>query len=168
MGSPSKYAKVDSNPILDEGAPRSIGGIESAVELCDALAIKFYADLSRETYMHEWGIHGGDANPVICTWTLVVCDVDGKPTSISIDLVEGIEPILVGLELKQNADTCNLAESPYIRFKRPTDTYTRTFSIYTAEDRKGNLRLRMEVLPTSEKCISAMLKSTKGDLCCMW
>ena len=154
----------DPNPILDEGAPRSVGGIESAVELCDAIGIPFAPDSPRDQYKHSWGMDSNSAQPIICTWTLVTTDTNNQATAIPFDLMHGKAPLLVGLELKQYANTVNRSKQPHMTFKRPSDTSSRQFSTYVSKDRSGNERLRMEIVPMSNTRIRSMLSSPKSRI----
>lgn len=43
---------VDVNPILDEGAPTSTGGIENAAKLCNMLAMNLNLKPPRSLYHH--------------------------------------------------------------------------------------------------------------------
>jgi len=147
----------DLNPILDEGAPNSTGGIEEATALCDQLGRELTLDPPRAQYMHGWGTNAAEARPVTCTWTLVVRDIRGKPTAIPFDLVSGSSPLIVGLHIKRHSDTINRDEQSFITFQRPSDAEKRTFNTYIAPDATGNDRLRMELIPHERKTTSSFL-----------
>lgn len=134
----------DPNPILDEGAPTSTGGIENAITICDVLGIHLTQDPPRDTYYHGWGENCLDARPIVCSLTLTVQDVTGKPTSFTFDLVHGKSPLILGQDVRQHCNTFNLTEQRYIRIKRPTDDAERyTFTYIIPEDS----RLRLDIAP---------------------
>lgn len=147
----------DPNPIIDEGAPTSTGGIHDATELCNSLGITLELDQPRSRYTHGWGMGCADAKDIICSWHLTVHDSKCTPCTISFDLVEGTSPLIIGLDLKQYANTCNLQCPPYISFKRPTDTKTFFFPTYITTDQQGNKRLRMEITTHQQSSISTMM-----------
>lgn len=57
--------RPDLNPILDEGAPTSTGGMMNAIELCDALGVHFNMEAPRKTYYHSWGTTGENRRIII-------------------------------------------------------------------------------------------------------
>lgn len=82
----------DLNPILDEGAPTSTGGIRNAARLCVALGIALNLDEPRDVYLHGWGDRCADAKIIKYSWTITIQDVNDLPTSFIFDLVDGDSP----------------------------------------------------------------------------
>lgn len=48
-------ASAEPNPIIDNRAPTSTGGIRNAAALCDRMGIPLHVKGQRTTYMHGWG-----------------------------------------------------------------------------------------------------------------
>lgn len=97
------------------------------------------------SYRHGWGSNGADAKDVVARWTLSIADAKKKPTSISFDMVEGEEPLLIGLDVKQYCDTFNRASQTFVKFKRPCDNEERLFFTYISKDEGDNPRIRLEI-----------------------
>lgn len=134
----------DPNPILDEGAPTSTGGIDNAIVLCDVLGITLSLDPPRERYYQGWGEDCLGAKLIVCSWTLTTQDIAGKPTALTFDLVQGKSPLIIGQDIRQYCNTFNLTEQKYIRLKRPTDDAERYLYTYLVP---GDSRLRLDVAP---------------------
>lgn len=139
----------DHNPIIDDGAPKSTGGIESAARLCDMFEVKFEVKPAVSVYYQGWGHDCANPKLVKCTWTLRTQDKDSHPVDIQFDLTDGNAPLIVGIDFLQHADTCNRREPRVMRFLRPCDGGMRTMFTYIAPDIHGNKRLRLEVIPKS-------------------
>lgn len=154
---------LNLNPILDEGAPTSTGGLINAARICDMLGISFSLDPPRSEYLHGWGTECAGARPILCSWDLKVSDAHGKPTTFTFDLVEGESPLILGLDVKRFANTDNLAAPPYIRFKRPQDIDTRVFHTYIEPDHDGNDRIRFEIVPHLGSTVSSLMTTTKNS-----
>lgn len=99
--------RTDLNPILDEGAPTSTGGIEEATAIYDQLGIRLVLDPPRNLYVHSWGATSQDPRSVVCTCNLVVNDRDDLPAVLPFDLVRGSSPFLLGLDEKRYSDNMN-------------------------------------------------------------
>ena len=140
----------DPNPILDEGAPTSTGGIENAITLCDVLGIPFEIDPPRERYYHGWGDQCLGARITICSWTITIHDIHGKPTSFTFDLVSGSSPLILGQEVREYCNTFNLTNQRYIQMRRPHDDAYRYLYTYLVPS-DGRLRLDLAPHPLSTK-----------------
>lgn len=148
--------------MLDEGAPTSTGGVIDAMRLCDALARPLNLRAPREEYSHGWGTNCADAKKIKWSWDLMVEDMDGKPTMLTFDLVEGRSPLIIGLDVKRHADTMNRAETPSIVFRRPCDTSDRSFYTYIAKDGDGNDRIWFEIVPNMGTTSASLMGNTVG------
>lgn len=62
----------DFNPILDEGAPTSTGGIQNAMKLADALGLNFNLQPVSQPYLVGWGDCGANPKKVIFNWTFTI------------------------------------------------------------------------------------------------
>lgn len=153
----SATLRPDLNPILDEGAPTSTGGLLNATQLCDRLGIDMHLEAPQEVYRHGWGHEGSNAKDIIYTWRLTVNDIYEKPTTFSFDLVDGYSPLIVGLDLKQHSDTINRCKRKHIIFQRPYDTSPRTFYTYLSQDEGNNDRLRLNLIAHKNSTYKSLL-----------
>lgn len=145
----STLLQVDLNPILDQGAPKSVGGIHTAAKLSDALEIPFTLEPPRSQYMQGFGSNCADAKPIIGSWSLPIQDIYGKRTHLSFDLVQGDNPLLIGLDTLFGTfhHRINSDSPPFtVRLSKPDDDYVRVFHIYYAEDENKNLRCRLQLI----------------------
>lgn len=140
----------DPNPILDEGAPTSTRGIENANTLCEILGVPLILEPPRERYYQGWGVNCLGAKLVVCSWTLTLHDITGKPTSLTFDLVPGRCPLFPRQDVRSYCNTFNLCKQKYIRMKRPYDKHDRYLYTYVVlED--SRLRLDLALHPLSSK-----------------
>lgn len=133
---------TDANPILDEGAPTSTGRVNNYMSLFMAICIGLKLKPSRAINLHEWGEGCSDSKRIICSWTITMPEIDGRPAKYTFDLVRGRSPFIIGLDLKRNSDTFNLTTPHIIRFKRPMDRTELSFFTYISND-KGGERLNI-------------------------
>ena len=90
----------DPNPILDQGCPRSVGGLESARNLCNLLGIPLKLDpLDFTPFLHGYGERCSDAKITIGVWRLPITDQDGVSTTIPFYIVPGRRILLLGNEV---------------------------------------------------------------------
>lgn len=156
---------LNLNPILDEGAPTSTGGMTNATRICDLMGIPLSLDPPRSRYLHGWGINCEEARPVINSWDLNTQDKNGKPTTFTFDIVKGESPLILGLDVKRFATTDNMASPPYIRFKRPQDTEAREFRTYIESEDDGNDRIRFDIIPHNRTTMGSLMSNVrKPDL----
>lgn len=160
----SSTLPLDLNPILDDGALTSTSGIENATALCDALCIPLDLDPPRAHYFHGWGDTAENAKPFIATWTLVINDIHGRPTSLQFDIVEGTSPMILGLDVRKYCNTMNRTNPPTVCMKRPMDVQERVFFTYIAADDDTNERLRVDLVPHRESTMTSLLGTTKHGL----
>lgn len=126
----SAELRADRNPILDGGAQTSTGGIEEATALCDALDVLLVQEPPRDNYLHGWGMHGANARPIVCTWTLAISDAYGNPKAIPFDLLHGSSLLLIGFDVRRFADTLNIPEQSVLSIKRPMDIKERVIHTF--------------------------------------
>lgn len=115
------------NPIIDTGAPTSTGGTEEAAKLCQILGIQLNLSPPRAIYQHGWGTECAQAQHIRHTWYLTLFDINGLPTTIAFDLVNGSSPLIIGLDVKRFGNTINIGREKVLQFKRPQDNRIRTF-----------------------------------------
>lgn len=97
----------DFNPISDEGAPTSSGGIQNATELADALGAGLHLTPAEQRYFVGWGDRGADAEPFLYKRTFTLNDINSTPTKFPFDLVNGQSPIFIGLDQEKYCITLN-------------------------------------------------------------
>ncbi|CDF33830.1 unnamed protein product [Chondrus crispus] len=151
---------TDPNPIFDVGAPTSTGGLNQVTHICDVLGITLNVEPPRSEYMHGWGIDCLDAKQVVCSWNVTIADTEGKPTSLTFDIVEGDSPLVIGLDIGRHTDSHNLTDKPFIKILRPHDNAPRRFNTYIAADDKRNpdcIRMRVELAPRPQTAIGTLL-----------
>eukprot|EP00177_Eucheuma_denticulatum_P007832 GFKZ01014258.1.p1 GENE.GFKZ01014258.1~~GFKZ01014258.1.p1 ORF type:complete len:1202 (-),score=97.36 GFKZ01014258.1:1881-5486(-) len=150
---------VDVNPIYDPGAPKSIGGVNEAAKICDMLEVSFDVKPPKEEYMHAWGDRTIDAKPIIASWELTTFDIHHKPCTFEFDLLEGDEPIIIGLDVGKHCIQNNIANPPYLHIQRPQDSSPRIFNTYLKHEKGSqlNLRVRVEIIPQQRTCIRSLM-----------
>lgn len=153
--------RTNLNPILDEGAPTYTRGVENASRLADMLGIPLMLDMITQPYLHGWGKDCAIAKPVQYQWKLTLNDVRGQPTTFSFDLVQGVSPLIIGLDKKRNADTLNRSKTRRICFQRPCDTVERVFHTYIAKDESRCSRLWMEIVPHEGSTTASLMSNIK-------
>lgn len=149
----------DVNPMMDEGAPTSIGGLNNAARLSDALGMPLQLSQPKSVYRHGWGDGCADPKTVVATWHLRTSDMNGKPTIIPFDIVEGESPLILGLDVKRFADTINLAQPSILKIKRPSDKAERHFHTYLDKDINGNLRTWVEIAHHPKLSVNSLMSS---------
>lgn len=117
-------------------------------------AIPLTLEPPRASYMHGWGEECLGAKPIICSWTLIIHDVRGKPTNFTFDLVHGRSPLILGMDVRAHCNTFNLSQQRYIELKRPTDKEPRYLFTYVVSD---DQRLRLEISPHPKSKVSTLL-----------
>lgn len=79
--------------------------------------------------------------------------------TLAFDLMEGHSPLVVGMAVRQDSDTCNRTWSRSITFERPHDKREFTLFKYVAHDSTGNRWLRLEIAAHVYKRVSTLLAS---------
>ena len=159
--------QTDLNPIIDEGAPSSTGGIINAAAVCDILGIEFKLHPPREHYEHGWGEQCHDPRPILASWTLTVMDRYSNPFALTFDLVQGESPLIIGLDVTEYADILNRELPSCITIQRPTDIQTLSMYAYVKSEHTNDKarRLRMEIIPHGRSSLSTLMAniSTLGS-----
>ena len=98
---------------------------------------------------NTWGENGPDPRPVVCTWNLSTLDLYGNTTTFSFDLVQGDDPILIGLDESEFSNIMNLMHETCDIIKRPSDNKLRMFNTYITRkpDRSENRRQNLAIIP---------------------
>lgn len=138
---------TDPNPILDDGSPTSIGGMSSAIKLCEALGIPFKIRRPDKYYERGWGFQCQNSSVIACSWSITLQDISGRPTTFDFDLFRDESQLIIGLDLKAYSNTENMGMERLFKFKRPTDSEVRTFRTYMSGTSELNNRLRVELCP---------------------
>lgn len=83
---------TDPNPIIDEGAPISTGGITNAARLCDLMGINYCVKPRTKIYYQGCGHDCAQPMPVTCRWTLQALDKNSESVEIDFDLTDRNPP----------------------------------------------------------------------------
>ena len=88
------------NPVVDPGAPNSIGGLNTIAALADRLNIPLRLQPSKSPIYHFFG-RKGNSSPgawTVATWMMPVLFQSGTRITLPVECVPGDDPILVGLD----------------------------------------------------------------------
>lgn len=88
--------------------------------------------------------------------TLTIPDTKGLSTSISLDLVPGSAPLIVGMDVWAYYKTFNLGKQKYIKMRRLTDRQEICLSTYLVKHDTGH---RLEISPHPKSKVSTLLSS---------
>jgi hypothetical protein len=78
------------NPLVDQGCPRSVGGINTASALACQLGIDFaLMPLDSTLFLHGFGESCSDAKLAVARWMLPVENLDGEDVELEYFLVLG-------------------------------------------------------------------------------
>lgn len=153
--------RPDPNPIIDEGAPTSTGGMRNGAALCDQMDIAFQVDKPRASYLHGWGDKCADAKTIGFSWSTTIMGANNWPETLTLDLVDGESPLILGMDVRQYSDTCNQMYPSTIAFKRPHDKRVYTLYTYIANDETGNKRLRLGIVAHGQSTVSSLMANTQ-------
>lgn len=86
-------------------------------------------------------------------------DVNNKPTYLTFHIVEGQSPLLIGLDIKEFADTLNIGDQKRIIINRPSDNSPRCFNTYITQEasRNGDRRLRLAISIQNETQLGTLM-----------
>jgi hypothetical protein len=100
----SQASPDDANPFVDQGCPRSVGGINTASALARQLGIDFtLLPLDSTPFLHGFGESFSDAKLTVARWMLPVENLDGEDVELEFFLVPGSGPLLLGNSLLHKA-----------------------------------------------------------------
>lgn len=85
-------------------------------------------------------------------------DINGRPTALPFDVVEGGSPLILGLDVEQFSNSENIGSPKTITIMRPTiDTEPRKFFTYIGQDQTGSERRRLEIVPHGISTVTTLL-----------
>lgn len=155
----SRQPHLDTNPIFDEGAPRSVGGVLSATHLSNILGTPFEISPRKHNYDHSWGPHPSSSHPIFGTWTLKTSEVHGSPTYFSFDIIHDHSPLIIGLDTRTFSNTYNLTCKTFVIISRPSDTKPRKLYTYTALDHYDSESIRIQIVPHHLSSVSSLIST---------
>lgn len=85
--------------------------------------VELQLELAQSNYMHGYAVDCADAKPVKVFWNFTTHDMNGRPATLSFDIVEGRSPIIIGLDLKRYSDTRNMPKESNLTFQRPSEKW---------------------------------------------
>jgi hypothetical protein len=146
---PDECARIDPNPILDTGAPHSIGGISAAAQLANALGHQLLLDAPTEQVSQiSWGPTAVSPQQIFATWNIQVPDIHGVLARFCFHLTQSETPLLLGHDVLKHC-TLHLNENPSWLEIQQHSTRTR-FLTYTQ-----GFRTRIEIAPIYNSCIKS-------------
>jgi hypothetical protein len=167
---PNVFTNHELNPILDNGCPRSAGGLENIVALSHALGISLHlGDLDCKPFFHHYGEECSNAKLVFAIWKLPLVDLNGVSFSLPFYVVQGPEPLLIGNSIlcfsEVNGPQNLLIIGPESNLT--TEPYHLTMQTYTTSSLRTYLHLipcRTDQMTTFFSSVSSFLTSSLSTL----
>jgi len=98
----------DPNPIIDTGCPRSVGGIDSAIALSNAMGIEFaLSPLDCPPFIHGYGMKCSEPKVTIGVWMIPMTDLNGISFKLPFYIVNGDGVLLLGNDVCSKSNTLN-------------------------------------------------------------
>jgi hypothetical protein len=89
-----------ANPLVHQGCPRSVGGINTASAFARQLGIDFaLLPLDSTPFLRGFGEYCSDSKLTVARWILPVENLDGEDVELEIFLVPGSGPLVLGNSL---------------------------------------------------------------------
>lgn len=98
------------------------------------IGINFEPDAPRANYYRGWGHEMLKQYPIICSWTIIIQDIDNKPVALTFDLTNDDAPLTVGLDVQQYLQRDFTKRDAYITILRPQDVSSRSLLIHTQDE----------------------------------
>jgi hypothetical protein len=136
------------NPILDSGAPNSVGGTHSAAALASSLGVTLEFRPPTNISSVGWGINAADVKSEVCIWVAPLMDLLGQCYHITFHLISGTTPLLIGDDVLSNADILNTSKLSIIRIRADHLQEPAQFLTYSQLGRRY-----LEAVPTSGAAI---------------
>lgn len=95
--------------------------------MCQLLGIELVPSPPRAVYEHGWGMECTMAKITRHCWYLNIFVIEGRPTTLALDLVQGNSPLIIGLDVQKYGVTQNMRKKKYFKFRRPSDNHSRIF-----------------------------------------
>lgn len=109
----------DVNKKLDKKVLMSTGGMIKSAQLANTLGILIQLSEPRSVYHYGWVFGCSDSRAVIVCWALLTFDESRLPITLISDLVKGLSPLTIGLNVKRHSATSNVENYLYISSQRP-------------------------------------------------
>lgn len=158
----------DPNPILDQGCPRSAGGIEAARALCKALHIDFKLEpLDCDPFLHGYGKNCADAHITIGIWRLSLADIHGKILTIPFYITAGAGYLLVGNELLHRSNLLgpeHVLELPFPSERSKEPFHFATYHSALPPSSNPGYRSYLLVVPTNDSSVRSFFAAHKCAL----
>ena len=142
-------ARYDPNPIIDTGAPHSIGGISAAAQLANALGLQLLLEPPSDHVKEiSWGPTATFIQPIVATWNLQVPDIYGVPTGFLFHVKKAVTPLLLVHDVLQHSTLHMNDSQPFLEIQQHSST--NRFFTYTQ-----GVRTRIEFAPIYLTCIKS-------------
>ena len=161
-GAKSEFCQnvVDPNPILDTGCPKSVGGMQYAVQICNSLQIPFQLEsLDCTPFYHGYGMHCSESQLFIGKWRLPMTDLRGNEFHLPFYIVRGNGYLLIGNNIAKKSKIHN--SQNLIIIPANTENLSNEELILSTYHSEGN-RTRLLVLPPNFSSISSFFNSVQS------
>lgn len=118
-----------------------------------------------EIFRHGYGPEMHGAKTVLCSWTLVIEDIQGRAQSFLFHLVEGDDPLLIGEDVVRKGKVDNI-ENLFL-LQQPDGGFNSFHTYYDAVEVEGDFQLQYQLVPLRER-LSPILRLALGGFraCC--
>jgi hypothetical protein len=146
----------DINPILDNGYPKSAGGLENILPLSLALLIPVkLAPLNCTPFYHGYGEECSNACLTIGVWNLPLCDLNGQLFQIPFYGFHGSGPLLLGNYVLHHSHMTG----PEILLIISPEAGLALNSLFLQTYKTSSLRTRLHVVPCRKDYFSTFFSS---------
>jgi len=151
---------IDPNPIIDTGCPKSVGGINYALLICNSLRIPFELEpLDCEPFYHGYGMECSEAKLVVGIWNLPLSDLHGTEFKLPFYIVKGDGYLLVGNNIAKQSKLMN--NQNLIIIPPNTESLSDKELTLPTYHSEGN-RTRLMVIPSNMGCLNSYFNSVKS------
>jgi len=114
-----------------------------------------------EIFRHGYGPEMHGAKTVLCSWTLVIEDIQGRAQSFLFHLVEGDDPLLIGEDVVRKGKVDNI-ENLFL-LQQPDGGFNSFHTYYDAAEGRRRLSATVPV-STSERAVVSYLTISSGRI----
>jgi hypothetical protein len=150
---------MDWNPILDNGCPKSAGGLDNVISLSMALGIPVQLSaLDYAPFYHGYGEACSDARLTIGIWNLPLVDLNGLEFRIPFYIFQGSGPLLLGNSVLRHSRIGGPKHLLIITEKAGLSPTSLLLQTYTTD----SLRTRLHVIPFRTDHLHNFLQSVSS------
>jgi hypothetical protein len=150
---------TDLNPILDNGCPKSAGGLENVINLSLALGISpELLPLDCPPFYHGYGEQCSNASLTIGIWALPLIDLNGFAFQIPFYVFQGTGPLLLGNSVLRYSQIDGPKNLVIITPASGLATSPLVLQTYTT----ASLRTHLHVIPCRQDHLSTFFSSVSA------